>query len=260
MTTKTTWILGPLTVIALALSGCGDDSSGSSAASDTSAPSAGTTSPPNAGTTSAAAAALMEQIPSPFVEKPQLERTFLGAVDDSDAYVAVVTSGSDAVAFLCDGHDMWMWMSGEMDGDRLALTAPDGSTLTGTMSDGKVSGTVTGAGMTDKAFEAEPAAADEGLFRATTDHDGADYTLGWIMSSDGVRGLERRADGSSTGGIAVDHDDMDDRNRDRRQERRDNDQAACQEMGGYNDWLAAQPQTPPVSEMMSMNSMQMEGC
>jgi hypothetical protein len=255
--TKTTWILGPLTVIVLAVSGCGDDSSGSSAASDTSTPSAST-----AATTTAAAAALMEQIPSPFEEEPQLERTFLGAVDDSDAYVAVVTSGSDAVAFLCDGDDMWMWMSGTMDGDRLALTAPDGSTLTGTMSDGKVSGTVTGAGMTDKAFEAAPAAADEGLYRATTNRDGADYTLGWIMRTDGVRGLERQANGSTTGGIAVDRndDDMDERNRERRQERRDDDQAACEQMGGYNDWLASQPQTPPVSEMMSMNSMQMEGC
>ncbi len=80
MHTKTTWILGPLTVIVLAMSGCGDDSSGSSAASDTSAAASATTT----ASTTAAAAALMEQIPSPFVEEPQLERTFLGAVDDSD--------------------------------------------------------------------------------------------------------------------------------------------------------------------------------
>ena len=98
------------------------------------------------------------------------------------------------------------------------------------------------------------------MFRATTNHDGADYTLGWIMTADGVRGLERQANGSSTGAIAVDRndDDMDDRQRERRQERRE--QLDCDEMNNYNMWLVAQPQTPPVAEMVSMNSVQMEGC
>jgi hypothetical protein len=31
-------------------------------------------------------------------------------------------------------------------------------------------------------------------------------------------------------------------------------------MNNYNNWLASQPQTPPVVEMASMNSAQMEGC
>ncbi len=92
------------------------------------------------------------------------------------------------IAFLCDGDQMWKWMTGTMDGDKASLSSPDGATLTASMSDGTVTGQVSAPGMPDKAFVAHPAAADEGMFRATTNHDGADYTLGWIMTADGVRG------------------------------------------------------------------------
>ncbi|MFC9550522.1 hypothetical protein ACFTWF_06690 [Rhodococcus sp. NPDC056960] len=259
MNKKTTWILAPVAVVALSLSGCGDNSSDSAATSATSAES--TTS---AASTSSGAAApasnMMEKIPSPFVMTPQMEPTYVGTVDGTDAYVALARSGNDMVAFLCDGDQMWTWMTGTMEGDTATMSSPDGATLTATMSDGTVTGQVSAPGMPDKAFTAQPAAAEEGLFRATTNHDGADYTLGWIMTANGVRGLERQANGSSTGAIAVDRngDDMDDRQRERRQERRD--QLDCDQMNNYNNWLASQPQTPPVVEMASMNSAQMEGC
>ncbi|KXX54743.1 hypothetical protein [Rhodococcus sp. LB1] len=253
MNKKTTWILAPLAAVALSLSGCGDDSSDSAAPSTTSA----------AATSSGEAAPasnMMEKVPSPFVMTPQMEPTYVGSVDGSDAYVALARSGDEMIAFLCDGDQMWTWMTGTMDGDKASLSSPDGATLTASMSDGTVTGQVSAPGMPDKAFVAHPAAADEGMFRATTNHDGADYTLGWIMTADGVRGLERQANGSSAGAIAVDRNDdqMDDRQRERRQERRE--QLDCEEMNNYNMWLVAQPQTPPVVEMASMNSMQMEGC
>ncbi|MFC9834797.1 hypothetical protein ACFVKB_13355 [Rhodococcus sp. NPDC127530] len=253
MNKKTTWILAPLAAVALSLSGCGDDSSDSAAPSTTSA----------AATSSGEAAPasnMMEKIPSPFVMTPQMEPTYVGSVDGSDAYIALARSGNDMIAFLCDGDQMWTWMTGTMDGDKATLSSPDGATLTASMSDGTVTGQVSAPGMPDKAFVAHPAAADEGMFRATTNRDGADYTLGWIMTSDGVRGLERQANGSTTGNIAVDRneDQMDDRQRERRAERRE--QLDCDQMNNYNMWLVAQPQTPPVAEMVSMNGVQMEGC
>ncbi|AII08941.1 MULTISPECIES: hypothetical protein [Rhodococcus] len=253
MNKKTTWILAPLAAVALSLSGCGDDSSDSAAPSTTSA----------AATSSGEAAPasnMMEKVPSPFVMTPQMEPTYVGSVDGSDAYVALARSGDEMIAFLCDGDQMWTWMTGTMDGDKASLSSPDGATLTASMSDGTVTGQVSAPGMPDKAFVAHPAGADEGMFRATTNRDGADYTLGWIMTADGVRGLERQANGSTAGGIAVDRNDdqMDDRQRERRQERRE--QLDCDEMNNYNTWLVSQPQTPPVAEMVSMNSVQMEGC
>ncbi|GAF44763.1 hypothetical protein [Rhodococcus wratislaviensis] len=253
MNKKTTWILAPLAAVALSLSGCGDDSSDSAAPSTTSA----------AATSSGEAAPasnMMEKVPSPFVMTPQMEPTYVGSVDGSDAYVALARSGDEMIAFLCDGDQMWTWMTGTMDGDKASLSSPDGATLTASMSDGTVTGQVSAPGMPDKAFVAHPAGADEGMFRAATNRDGADYTLGWIMTADGVRGLERQANGSTAGGIAVDRNDdqMDDRQRERRQERRE--QLDCDEMNNYNMWLVSQPQTPPVAEMVSMNSVQMEGC
>lgn len=254
MNKKTTWILAPLAAATLALSGCGNDSSDSSAPSATSAAEA------TSSGEAAPASNMMEKIPSPFVMTPQMDPTYVGSVDGTDAYIALARSGDEMVAFLCDGDEMWTWMTGTMDGDKASMSSPDGATLTASMSDGTVTGQVSAPGMPDKAFTAKPVAAEDGLFRATTNHDGTDYTLGWIMTPDGVRGLERQANGSTTGGIAVDRngDDMDDRQRERRQERRE--QLDCDEMTNYNMWLVAQPQTPPVAEMVSMNSVQMEGC
>ncbi|MFZ2174208.1 MAG: hypothetical protein WAW17_09265 [Rhodococcus sp. (in: high G+C Gram-positive bacteria)] len=253
---KKTTILGLLAAILLMLNGCGGDSSAPSATSVTTASGA---------TAGAPAGNVMEQIPSPFTPAPQIEPTYIGDVDDSDAYVAVAMSGNEAVAFVCDGDDRWMWLTGHREGDQLTMSGPGDATLTASMAGGAMTGQVTGAGLSDAEFDAAPAGQDEGLYRATTDHEGATYTLGWIMRADGVRGMERRADGTSINAIAVDRGDddkidMDDRQRRRLQDRREDDSVACAEMKAYNDWLASQPQTPAVTEMMSMNTTRMGGC
>ena len=198
----TLWAAVLSTAAALVLGGCGADSTSNETP-----------------TTTAAAQPLTERIPSPFVDgAAQLPGTYVGAIADTDAFVAVVVDGADATAFVCDGGDVWSWLTGTVDDGRLALSGSNGTSLDGTITGGTVTGQFSGLGLSGNAFEAATAGDGEGVFRTVTELDGEQYTLGWIVTTDGVRGNMRNGAGQSANPLRAGDDRDDRRDRQERQE------------------------------------------
>ncbi len=246
-------LLTTLCAVTVLLTGCAADTdSGPPASSSPAATSAVATS-----TTAAASDPIIERIPSPFTTDPQVRDTYLGAVDGSDAYIAVVVADGRAVAFVCDGEQLWAWLTGTVTppvasltpdtAGKLELSGPDGGRLTGELRDGAVTGTVTLAGVDGGAFTARPAAADEGVYRAAVTKDGQPWTLGWILRADGMRGLLRSGPNSSAG-ISADRDDRRDDRRRREQAEANRCAKLASDLASAQatlDWLTGNPNVTP---------------
>jgi hypothetical protein len=76
---------------------------------------------------------------------PSVSGSFAGAVPETDAFIAIVTDGTDVRAYLCDGRDdgvtMSEWFRGTVIAGTLDLTSTSGNArLTGGVGDGAVSG------------------------------------------------------------------------------------------------------------------------
>jgi serine/threonine-protein kinase len=97
-----------------------------------------------------------------------------------EASVAVAVKDGKASAYLCDGKKLESWLEGQAEGSSLKLTGKDGSTLNGTLADGKLSGDVTVGGLT-WSFAATPGKSPSGLYRARK----ANADAGWIVYPDG---------------------------------------------------------------------------
>jgi len=139
-------------LLALALAACG----GSSSPTNTPAPAAGA-------------------IPNSFV----------GAVPDSDAFIALTTTSGASLSYVCDSKQIATWFKGAVAGNAVDLTAANGNHLKATLTATGASGTVTLAGK-DFPFTAAPATGDSGLFRAEqTASDGGNVVGGWILTADG---------------------------------------------------------------------------
>jgi hypothetical protein len=121
------------------------------------------------------------------------EGSFVGAVEGSDAYVAVVSNGEEVVAgYLCDGRKVSTWIDrvpvedGEAElvdrqGQRIGEVTLDSDSASGEIDvDGET-----------LAFSAERAEGEAGLYReaiGTLGKPGSSET-GWIVLADGsVRG------------------------------------------------------------------------
>ncbi|MBJ8345012.1 hypothetical protein [Antrihabitans sp. YC2-6] len=163
--------------------------------------------------------AMMELIPSPFADAPQPAGTYLGSVDGTDAYIALVMSGDNAVAFICDGSSMWAWPNGTFTDNQLSLSDTSGMAVQARMVGGAISGTVK-IGGTDHNFTATPAEVGEGVYRTIVDEDGVQSTVGWIIRNEGARGLERSSTGAISNAISTNRIENDDdrRRRERREE------------------------------------------
>jgi hypothetical protein len=125
------------------------------------------------------------------IERAANRQTFVGKVDGTDAYVAVeVVPGRAVRAYVCDGHDMKQWFSGDPSGDVLRAAAETGAatagaTLAATRSGDVFTGTVDVAG-TAHPFTAARAAYPGGLYLAGTPADQGDLRGAWIVLGDGT--------------------------------------------------------------------------
>ncbi|MBM0259749.1 hypothetical protein [Micromonospora sp. 4G55] len=104
---------------------------------------------------------------------------------DSGATIAITATKGRAVAYVCDGRRLEIWLRGTAAAGRLKLTGKKGATLTGTIDDGEVTGELV---VGDKRWRftakagATPAPV---LYRATARARGAGLDGGWIMLPDG---------------------------------------------------------------------------
>ncbi len=144
------------------------------------------------------------------------DRGFVGPLDRSDALVAVLVSGGQAVVYVCNGNeDISLWFAGPGESSVIGLTNLAGARVEAAVSGGEVAGTVTFAGGEQHEFLAVPAEPGAGLLRVT----GADATAdgidaGWIVANDGetrgslrVNGTRRTAPAAPGGSVTVDRTD-----------------------------------------------------
>ncbi len=163
----------------------------SASAPSASAPSAAAA-PPTASATAPSAAPATAGTAAPV--------TYAGRLPKGAGTLALVRTGDQAVAYLCDGSRVEAWLSGAVDGDEVALRGTGtsrSSTLEGTLADGRLTGSVTVGGRS-WSFRIRPVTAPSGLYRAAARVRGAQVVGGWIALEDGsVVGLGS-LDGSLT--------------------------------------------------------------
>jgi hypothetical protein len=144
------------------------------------------------------------QDPSPAEELasvssgPDASVHYVGVVDDTEIYVAVVDRGSGLVdLYLCDAAEIALWLegSGGAEDGAFAATAADGATASGTIADGVASGTAELADGTELAFTATAADLPAGLYERVAVEDGEAVQARTIVLPDGTaRGKKKPFD------------------------------------------------------------------
>jgi hypothetical protein len=155
----------------------------------TGGPAAGTAKQAAAATTSVApaaapAAAAPAAAPAAATPFPGQAR-YTGYTDGNHAALAVTVRDNKVSAYLCDGKTIEAWYQGSSAGGKLDAKGRGTNALTGSLSGGNLSGTVS-AGGRSWTYTAAPAAAPAGLYRSKTPA----ATTGWVKDSNGqVTGL-----------------------------------------------------------------------
>jgi serine/threonine-protein kinase len=125
-----------------------------------------------------------EPVPTPTETEPAESTTYVGYVDGGGASVAVIVTGDDAIAYVCDGSAVEAWLDGSAEGDELDLTGERGS-LTGSFDELQATGEATADDQT-WTFTIEAVDPPDGLYRfADTIAGGAEVVGGWIVLPDG---------------------------------------------------------------------------
>lgn len=121
---------------------------------------------------------------------PLEEASFAGRFEDENLLVAIVTGGSGAQAYVCDGERDF-WFRGEAFGLPLVLTASDGTELYVQRAEGGLAGAITFDDGTELSFTA-PRTEESSLFRGETSVGEDTFLGGWIVLPDGEqRGVVR---------------------------------------------------------------------
>jgi hypothetical protein len=144
--------------------------------------------------------AAIASVASPTTNAGDLARgNLVGRTSDPDAFIGIVVTGDDVVAYVCDGENLAQWFTGTVQGDQIALTAQNGAQLTasvketaGTSSLQAASGTFRDASGQSLSFNSS-AANDlgmAGLYRGTSTSGSNNLTMGVIVLPDGdLRGV-----------------------------------------------------------------------
>jgi hypothetical protein len=181
--------------LAMVFTACGDDDDGDEETGAAREGEAGTR-------VSAPSQALLEEIPSPEDDnRAQPEGTYVAAVPNSQYYLALVVQGQEVAGYVCNGTDFSDWFGGSSDGTAIDLVSDDGTEVTGTVQDDSVTGTLVVQGESFD-YEARPAEGPPGLYRQTVAEEGQEYLRGWILTEDGVRGLDS-ADGEARNALST---------------------------------------------------------
>ncbi|MEW2383615.1 hypothetical protein AB0873_16200 [Micromonospora sp. NPDC047707] len=129
--------------------------------------------------------------PSPPAASPApgtaaVDGTWTGHLDGG-ATIALTVRQGRAVAYVCDGRSLEIWLRGTVTGKELDLTGKDGARLTGTVEGDRVRGEVR---VGDKrwAFTATATGGTSpALYRATAQVRDAGVDGGWILLADGTQ-------------------------------------------------------------------------
>jgi hypothetical protein len=114
--------------------------------------------------------------------------SYVGKVDGTDAYIALVTGSGKVAGYICDSANISVWIpAATVSGNSASLVSRKGVAVGPvTWSGSTASGTVTIDG-TGHAFTAQLASGDAGLYRAVqgTPGDAGAVEVGWVVLPDG---------------------------------------------------------------------------
>jgi hypothetical protein len=117
------------------------------------------------------------------------DRSFVGTLNGTDAYVGVVVGSKDAIAYACDGKGLTHWFHPTLKDGVLAGVSPGGAVLTATRKGSTLTGELVLPSGEAHRFSAKRAKDGAGLYRLIQAASGATYTAGWVKLADGsVRG------------------------------------------------------------------------
>jgi hypothetical protein len=132
----------------------------------------------------------------------QADRTFVGALPDANALIALVANEHAAIGYVCDGAALSEWYLGA-GGSDLQLVGEKGGTLSAQIDALGGSGSVTAAGAVH-AFTLEPAVEREsGLFRSVEDVEGETIVSTWIFLDGELRGADEDSSKSVVGSTSL---------------------------------------------------------
>jgi serine/threonine-protein kinase len=128
-----------------------------------------------------------------FAALGEKRETYVGKVEGSDAYIALVDNGAGVItAYVCDGSKVGAWAEGERTGDTVSASGASGLQVDATVSGSSVSGNVVVPGWGSHAFSASLATRPAGLWQPIDTETGkfAGLKVGWIVLEDeSQRGL-----------------------------------------------------------------------
>jgi len=111
---------------------------------------------------------------------------YTGRTEGNNVAIAITVRDNKVTAYLCDGKALEGWYKGGATDGKLDAKGKGTNQLTGSLTDGKLSGTVTADGRS-WSYAAASVSAPAGLYRAKTPTG----TTGWVKDSNGkVTGLQ----------------------------------------------------------------------
>jgi hypothetical protein len=109
-----------------------------------------------------------------------VKREYAGYTRGGAATLAIAVRSDKAIAYLCDGRVLESWLRGSVTGGRFELYGKQGAHLTGSIENGKISGSVVVRDHTFR-FIIDGVKRPSGLYRLTAEVRGARMDGGWIV-------------------------------------------------------------------------------
>ena len=125
----------------------------------------------------------------------------VGTLDASDAFIGIVVTGTEVMAYVCDGANLAQWFTGTLQGDRINLTAANGASLAAEVRRPAGGGDLQAANGSFRSAEGRTSnftsaatgnLGNSGLYRGTGTVGSTNLTMGVIVLPDGrLRGVLR---------------------------------------------------------------------
>jgi hypothetical protein len=112
---------------------------------------------------------------------------YAGRSSGGEVTLAVVTDGSKAAAYVCNGQTIEAWLQGTVSGNQVTLSGNDGAGLTGSLSGLALFGTVTPRAGESFPFSAELSPHPAGVYQARVTINGLATRIGWAVLPDGAQ-------------------------------------------------------------------------
>lgn len=116
-----------------------------------------------------------------------VQAVYTGRSSGNQVTLAVVTQGSKATGYVCNGRTVEAWLQGSVHGNQVSLAGRNGASLSGSLSGLAMFGTVsTGAGLSFP-FSAALSPHPAGIYQARIAVNGLAARIGWAVLPDGTQ-------------------------------------------------------------------------